>query len=198
MRDRIWTTAAKAPGRPPVRAGAGFTLIEIMVTLAVLGVLVTVAAPSITKLIQDSRIRTQANDLMASLAIARSESAKQGVRVTVCASTTYTSTTPSCTGGTAWNSGYILFTDVNADGNFDAGTDTVLRIGEPLTGGNTLVSNGFTAPPAGSVQYRPSGNTNVVPATPATFKLCDSRTGPFGRLITVFATGRTISVFVIC
>jgi type IV fimbrial biogenesis protein FimT len=192
---RNWTITGKARGQRPIRAGAGFTIIEIMVTLTVLGVLITVALPSITKLIQDSRIRSQANDLMTSLAIARSESAKQGVRVTVCTSSNYT----SCNGGgaSAWKSGYILFADVNANGTVDAG-DTVLRIGDPLSGRNTLVSSGFNAPAAAdTIQFRPSGNTNL-PAAGGSFKLCDSRVGSFGRLITLGVTGRTSSTPTAC
>ena len=196
MHDRNFPTTAKALGRPSVCANAGFTLIEVMVTLSVLGALIAVAAPSMTKLILDNRIRSQASDLMASLAIARSESAKQGVRVTVCTSTTYAASPPSCNGGgsNSWKSGYILFTDVNANGVFDAGTDTLLRIGEPLSGGNTLISTGFAAPAApDNIQFRPSGNTNL-PAAGGFFTLCDSRTGGnFGRKITLGVTGRTVS-----
>jgi type IV fimbrial biogenesis protein FimT len=190
MLDRIWLTTPEAPRRLPARAGAGFTLIEVMVTIAVLGVLTALAAPSIQKMIQDNRVRGQASDLMASLAIARSESAKQGVRVTVCTSSNYT----SCNGGgaSAWNSGYILFTDVNANGAVDAG-DTILRIGDPLSGGNTLTSSGFAAPAtADTIQFRPSGTTNL-PAAGGSWKLCDSRTGNFGRLISLGVTGRTTS-----
>jgi type IV fimbrial biogenesis protein FimT len=176
--------------KAPRRAGAGFTLIEVMVSIAVLGVLISVAAPSILKMIQDNRIRSQASDLMASLAIARSEAAKQGVRVTVCTSTNYTSC--SGAGASAWNSGYILFTDVNANGTVDSG-DTILRVGDPLSGGNTLVSSGFTAPAAAdTIQFRPSGTTNL-PAAGGSFKLCDSRSGNFGRSIAISVTGRTTS-----
>ena len=183
-----------------VRCVAGFTLVEVLVALAVLGVLVAVAAPSLSKMIFDNRIRSQSSDLLSNLAVARSESAKLGVRVTICTSTTYASSPPSCTGGGAstWKSGYIIFADVNGDGTFDAATDTLLRVTEPLSGGNTLTSSGFTAPAAADViQYRPSGNTNL-PAAGGSFKLCDSRTGNFGRLITMTVTGRASSATVNC
>jgi type IV fimbrial biogenesis protein FimT len=173
----------------------GVTLIELLLTITVLGVLVAVAAPSFTKVILDNRIRSQSSDLLANLAIARSEAAKRGVRVTICTSTTYASATPSCTSGGAsgWNSGYILFTDVNKNGTFDAANDVVIKVAEPLAGGNTLTSTGFTAPAAAdSFQFRPSGNTNL-PAAGGSFQLCDSRTGNFGRLITLSVTGRAIS-----
>ena len=149
---------------------------------------------------------------MTNLAIARAEAAKRNVRVTLCASTTWQNANPSCTGGgaTAWNLGYILFADQNGNGTFDAGSDIVIAVAEPLTGGNSLgipggnslVSNNFTgAATADTFQFRPSGATNL-PAVGGTFKLCDARTGSagkqVGRTITIGVTGRTVSNFVDC
>jgi type IV fimbrial biogenesis protein FimT len=196
------------------RAGRerGLSIIELMLTVAIVALLAAMATPSFTIVVQNNRIRTQSSDLMSNLAIARAEAAKRNVRVTLCASTTWQNTNPTCTGGgsTAWNLGYILFADVNGDGNFDAGTDSVIAVAEPLTGGNSLglpggnslQSNNFTAPAAADkFQYRPSGATNL-PAVGGTFKLCDVRTGSagkqVGRLITINVTGRTSSVFVDC
>src|ERR1700704_3477879 len=93
-------------------AALGMSIIEIMLTIAILGVLAAVAVPSFTGIVQNSRIRSQSSDLMANLAIARAESAKRGIRVTLCPSTTYTASPPSCntgTLGTAWGQGYIVF-----------------------------------------------------------------------------------------
>lgn len=181
-------------------AAGGFTLIEILMAFVVAAILMSLAAPSMTRMIFDTRIRSQASDLVANLAIARSEAAKRGVRVTICTSTSYTSSSPSCTGGgaSAWNTGYIIFADQNGDGTFNSGTDVVLKVGEPLAGGNTLASSGFNAPAAADkIQYRPSGNTNL-PAAGGSFKLCDSRSGDFGRLISISATGRAVSTKTTC
>jgi type IV fimbrial biogenesis protein FimT len=178
------------------REGA-FTVIEIMITVAVVAVLMVVVAPGFGVFILNNRISGQTNDFLANLAVARSESAKRSVRVTVCASTTYSSTPPSCTGGgaSAWNQGYIVFADLNANGTFDAATDVLLRAGEPLSGGNALTSSGLTIPD--KFQYRPSGATNI-PAAGGTFKLCDQRTGNFGRTISISPTGRASASTTAC
>jgi type IV fimbrial biogenesis protein FimT len=77
--------------------------------------------------------RSQASDLMVNLAIARAEAAKRGVRVSMCPTTTYASTPPTCQTGTlttTWNQGYIVFADVNQDGAFNNGTDVLIAVAE--------------------------------------------------------------------
>jgi len=179
------------------------TIIELMLTLSVVGVLIAIALPSFTSVIQNNRIRGQSADLMANLAIARAEATKRGVRVTMCPSTSYNSNPPACTGGNAWNAGYIVFADANGNGAYNTG-DELITVAEPLSGNNTLTSTGFTGVNAagaaitGELQFRPSGVTNL-PAAGGTFALSDTRTGQnVCRQITIGVTGRATSTQVVC
>ena len=61
----------------------GFTLIELMVTVAVLAIIIAFAVPSFVNLVENSRVTTQANTLLAAMNLARSEAIKQGVPVSV-------------------------------------------------------------------------------------------------------------------
>jgi type IV fimbrial biogenesis protein FimT len=87
----------------------GFTLIELMVTIALVAILATLAAPSFQQTIASSRLTTATNDLYTSLVQARSEAIKQGERVTVCKSDTTTSCSSDVT--TTWSVGWITFVD---------------------------------------------------------------------------------------
>lgn len=70
---------------------SGFTLIELMVTLAVAAVLMAIAIPSFTSIINSSRLTSTANELVSSLQLARSEALRRNTRVRVCRSVNGTS-----------------------------------------------------------------------------------------------------------
>lgn len=95
---------------------SGFTLIEMMVTLAVLAILVTVAIPNYQAFVLNSRMTAQANDFLASLQLARSEAIKRNASVTMSAK------------GDGWEDGWQIT---------DAG-DNVLRDFPALKGDSSL------------------------------------------------------------
>jgi len=66
-------------------ARRGFTLIELLIVIALVAILATLAGPAFRSFIQNTRATAQANELVAALNLARSEAAKRGVTVELCA-----------------------------------------------------------------------------------------------------------------
>jgi len=102
----------------------GFTLIELMVTLAVAAILLTVAVPNFREFIERNRVSSTTNILVGALQLARSEAIKRGnYPVILCKSSNGT----SCSSSAAWKDGWLLYADTNADKSFTAGTDELIR-----------------------------------------------------------------------
>jgi len=87
----------------------GFNLTELMVAVAIAGVLAAIAVPSFRTLDYTSKRSTVVNDLVAALQYARGEAIKRGRQVVVCPGTT------SCGGDTDWASGWIAFQNTDRD-----------------------------------------------------------------------------------
>lgn len=164
--------------RPRPARQSGFTIIEIMVAVAILAILVGVGAPSLRDFVIRSRISSQSSDLAVDLQLARSESARRGQRVMLCASNT---TYDGCSGtATGWAAGWIVFADVDHGGSFNSG-DEILRVHQALPTGVTLA----VTPSVDKMIYRPTGLVDAA----RTFRVC--QTGYQGRDIAISTTGRT-------
>ncbi len=105
----------------------GFTLIELMIALGVMGILVSISMPSFQDAAENMATDSQSSVLITTLSLARTESVKRGNDVSICA----TSSGEDCNGGD-WSDGWMVFVDANGDadggqGSVDAG-DTVVRI----------------------------------------------------------------------
>jgi type IV fimbrial biogenesis protein FimT len=177
---------------------SGFTVIELMVAVALLAVLLGIAAPSIRDVTMNARMTGQTNDLMTDLAIARSEAVKRGVRVALCTSSTGTACMNSF-----WNQGRLVFVDADNDGIL-ASQDDVVKAMPAIEGDITITSTGHASNGAGGplVTFRPSGVITPGGAGAIQFTLCDSRTVASvgagaaqnkGRRVTVSGTGRAVS-----
>jgi type IV fimbrial biogenesis protein FimT len=192
---------------------AGFTLIELMITIALIAVLSTIAAPSMRDLVKNARMTALANDFITDLSIARSEAVKRGVRMAICTSSNGT----SCT-NTGWNQGWIVFTDSVEGTNYGSvnGTDMILKVAPRIDGATetppTLITsvNAQSGPVGTFVGFRPSGV--IMPGggdttTDINFYVCDSRTtanvsageaAQKGRHVTLTLTGRAHVVRCTC
>lgn len=105
----------KCCAAPYRRQARGFTIIEIMVVVAILGVLASLAAPSFGPLIERWRVRDAAESLQSTLFYARAEAIKNGGNVTLLR----TPNSDGCSNATAltqWGCGWTVFIDTNNNG----------------------------------------------------------------------------------
>ena len=107
------------PGRQEHHDHAGFTLVELMVSLSVLLFLLGMAAPSFSVLINNSRVKSSTSALASDLGFARSEAIMRNVPVLVCAKSPSSS---NCTSTVNWQSGWLICVDANDDGACDTAT----------------------------------------------------------------------------
>lgn len=87
---------------------SGLTLVELLVVIAVAGVLIGLATPGFNKQIANNRSVAQADDLIAAISLARAEAIKRAGRVSICASE------DGETCGGEWTDGYMIFYDYAA------------------------------------------------------------------------------------
>ena len=149
----------------------GFTLIELIVTLAVVSILLLTGIPMLNQMTENNRLVTQINSIAGSLAVARSESIKRGASVTLCGSTNGTTCDTS-----NWESGWIVFSDANNNAILESATDTMLKIVAPFTGGSTLRLSQSDS--ASIIRYRSDGslrdqNGDATLTDKGTFTLCE-------------------------
>lgn len=197
----------KLPLKTKRRFSAGFTLIELIVVLLVVGVLAGIAFPNFRPFIQNQRISAQANDLVTDLAFARSEAIKRASPVTVCktGNPSPSSGSPSCetTAGNPWTTGRLVFVDKASsttsstnDGNgvIDS-NEEILRVRQGLEGDqNRMVGEGGADNTANRVTFNPDGSRKKNATASSTGEtqwiLCDKRGGTQGRAIVINEVGR--------
>lgn len=153
----------------------GFTLIELLVAISIATILLAIAVPNFTDFIRNSRLSSQANDLILTLMYAKSEAVKRGQSAVVCSSSNGT----SCAGTTNWEQGWIAYQDADGDGVVDP--DEILQVRRGLDGGNTL------RPARPSITFQ---NTGFSSGNNDTFKLCDSRGNASMRAVILNSQGR--------
>ncbi len=161
----------------------GFSIVELMIVIAVAGLLLATAAPSFISTMRENRIVSQTNEVLGALALARSEGAKRSsVTITLCPSVTGT----ACADTVSWENGWIIMVDVDADATLDVSDgDTIIKYFQPLSGDNTLRTVGFDS--AKSFQISSLG----APSSAGSFVVCDSRGNAFAKAVVILVSGQT-------
>ena len=154
------------------RTQRGFTLYELLITVLIVGVVLTFAVPNMQDFARNSRMTSTANDLHAAFHLARSESSRAKTNITVCASANALAANADC-GGT-WDQGFIVFVDDDGDINRAGATETVLRAHGPIADGVMLAvaddATYFSFASTGLGRANVGGNPSV-----SQIVMCDER-----------------------
>ncbi|MDH4107882.1 MAG: GspH/FimT family pseudopilin [Gammaproteobacteria bacterium] len=155
-----------------IRSQRGFTLYELLITVLVIGAILTLGIPNLSEFTRNSRLTATANDLHASFLLARSEAARAKTNITICASANSMNAAAVC-GGT-FDDGWIVFIDTNGDLARAGAGENIIRANPAIDTTLNITTNGganyFSFAPSGMGR----GNVGGVPAV-QTAMLCDSR-----------------------
>ena len=138
----------------------GFTLVELLITLSIAAILISMAVPSFTSTITNNRITTQVNELISSLSYARSEAVSRGMSISLNSAST------------TWHTGWEIQDNAS----------TVFRNHAAFEGTNSLIGS------VDEITYLSSGF--LAGADEIEFTLCDNNQDSIGRTILISVTGR--------
>lgn len=157
----------------------GFTIIELMLTLVVAAVILTLGVPSFQGLMERNQLTTNINRFISSLALARSEAIKRNQRVVLCPS----SNGNSCSDADGYDDGWIVFVDTDNDNTHDSGEELVWT-GDGIPGNMTLRATGNYN---SAIPYVPSGR---LAGGTGSVRLCMGGQTSKARMITMITSGR--------
>lgn len=116
------------------RIQSGFTLPELMITLIIAGILLTLAVPSFNETIRNNRRAGLMSDFAGSLQTAKTEAVKRNGQVVMCVS----ADGEKCTDTEGWEQGWLIYRDDDADETLDAADEPVLHVADAFPSGYDL------------------------------------------------------------
>ena len=168
---------------------AGFTLIEMLVTVVVLAVTLVIAVPSFYSLIQNSRTITTTNSILYAFKLARSEAIKRAVSVSVCP--TANEDFDAC--GNDWTKGWIVFVNPDEDSVF--ANNSI----EPLLRSEKIADADYTIEPSPNLRVITFNSAGFAITGNVTFTIqADGCTTDHAREINISTTGRTSVISIDC
>lgn len=143
-------------------------MIELLIVLAIAAILVSLAAPSFSRMIKSNAMSSGVNTFLSDLRFARSESIRLGGGVVMCRSDDPEAASPVCGAGTGtdtkgWISGWIVFQDMNVNATIDA-NEPVLRVQARIKTLDSILESGANS----STKFRFTATGRLSDAASAT------------------------------
>ncbi len=157
------------------------TLVELLVVVSLVAILLAMAGPAYVNMVRTNQMAVGVNNLAGGFHFARSEAAKRGGGVAICAS----SDGLSCS--TNWSKGWLVWLDDNASGTLgkvDAGEE-ILKVGQGISEGMTLSRVGWTS----SDNFVGFSNQGLGSSS-GDFVFCDARGSSSAKVVNILVSGR--------
>jgi type IV fimbrial biogenesis protein FimT len=168
---------------------AGFTIIELVIVVAIAAIITSAGIPAMDSMIKNNRLKSGTFTLINDIQFARSEAAKRRQTVVMCRSADPLAAVPTC-GGTnyTWTSGYLIFSTTESNSTYEAASanDTLLRVVGAVDKVDIMTNSNAN----NHLVINSDGTLNEAGA--GIYAICDDRpdNGKYGRLITVPLHGR--------
>ena len=171
----------------------GVSLFELIVVVAIVALATAIGAPGFGNSMKNARVASAAAEAHVSFSLARNTAIARNRNVVACNSKNPTAASPSCAGGTQWESGWLVFVDENQNNAFDDGTDELIEQHAKLAG---KVYARYTRNSV--VRFQPNG---MATGTNGGLRICDDRAKagltkelrPYMRQVVVNNVGRVES-----
>ena len=136
--------------KPLRQLSSGFTLIELLVTISIAAILMMVAVPSLSTFLRNAQLTSFTNTMLAAVNAARGEAMKRGM---------YAMVVP--VDSTSWDSGWIVFVDVDRSRTYNASSDIIVLTHEAKPSYLTITANGSAAVSPPYIMYDASGYSRL-------------------------------------
>jgi len=168
-------------GQPKYDRQNGYTIIEVMIVVALIGIVFAFAVPQYQRMVSGNKVRTTTDSLLHDLNVVKAASRERGGNVVICKSDNSDAAAPNCSNvasdassNTGWAGGWIAFRDNNGNSQYELGDDLIFvqpRTMNSFTEGSvvpnpnilTLTFNATGQSTVGAVQFfvKGSGSTDA-------------------------------------
>lgn len=159
---------------------AGFTIIELMLTIAVAAAILIQGVPSFQGLMERNQLTSNINQFISSLSLARSEAIRRNQRVALCPSNN-----GSVCAGSGYENGWIIYVDRNANNSRQPVSEELIWVSEPLPANMTLRGTGRYNR---AIPYLASGRS--ANGLSGSVRLCKDNNTDKSKKITIITSGR--------
>lgn len=169
----------------------GFTIIELMFTIALLAILLGLGVPAFTSALKSNRVTAEVDKFISALNLARIEAIKRNTTVRICKSDDGETCGDSAVD---WHDGWLIWADKDADGVIDSGVDPIIQLAEQAALSSLRITPSGSESNGRSIVFRPDGTARTGAGTlnPSFYFCPKDGDQHYAKTVQVKSTGRAV------